>query len=1001
MMYQTITQQIPQNRRAEINEKILFSIDTGKAQVTAEMIFNCYTGIGGLHHLKQEDYPSYHEYAQAKKEIEMGQFFTPHEICRQMVEAIAPEPTELILDMCCGMGNFFNHLPNQYNAYGFDIDRNAVKVAQHLYPHANIKTADILAYESEVKFDIVIGNPPFNLDFDGTLSQFYYINKAYWMLNPTGLFMFIVPCSFLQSEFWDKSKIRTINDDFSFIGQTKLDPNAFASAGVHNFDTKIMLFMRTSQYITMQPYNAEEFVSMDELKKRIAGAREIRKNLKLKLHQEASTEIKAEREAFDFRLKKYLYELKVHPHLRKHYDKAVALVTKFYNQKPPENCTSEERKAWEKKKLTYGKVLSVIYGYIKRQNFVPRKEIALVKTNYGFRLKGYAPRLLDGVEQKYASLNQIIIGQSELPEPPEITPALQKQYDAAHKFIARKKKDYELQSRETLQMERQSKLDAKISSLTFYNKQMEICHFTPLQQHDMGLIFQKHYNLLNWQQGSGKTAVAYYYGRHVYEQGRVKGVVVLAPAIAIHLTWVPFLERHNEKYIVATKPEHLDNVSGDTFVLVSLTMLDDLKKTFKRFLKMRSQKVCLLFDESDEITNPATKRTRLTLSLFRRLRYKLLTTGTTTRNNIGELYSQFELMYNNSINMICYARDVYYENKEREIETETNPYYLQPFPARRGATLFKSCFCPGKATVFGIEKHNQDIYNQEYLTELINKTIITRKFKEFAGDKYEIITRTVEPGEGEREVYKTILEKFHEILYLYFNPMKDKKKESQLRLVRQIMLLIKACSVPQYMKGYYGEEYPQKAKKIEQMLKYEMHGKVAIGCTSLDAVGMYKEYLSGKFTERPLFVIRGNVDFKVRQRILDKFEKTENGILVCTQQSLKSSANVPSCEDIIIESLQWNIPRMEQFYFRFIRLDSEGMRHVHFVTYEDSIEQNLMALVLTKERINEFIKTGSVMEESEIFDEFDISPDIIYTLFRREQDDEGHFHIRWGSQQVS
>ena len=1000
-MYQVIPQTIPQNRRAEINEKILFSIDTGKEQVTTEAIYNCYTGIGGLHHLKQEDYASYHEYAQAKKEVEMGQFFTPHDICRQMVEAIAPEPTEMVLDMCCGMGNFFNHLPNQYNAYGFDIDRNAVKVARHLYPHANIKTADILTYQSEVKFDIIIGNPPFNLDFDGTLSQFYYVNKAYWMLNPTGLFMFIVPCSFLQSEFWDKSKIRVINDDFSFIGQTKLDPNAFASVGVHNFDTKIMLFMRASQHITMQPYKPEEFVSMDELKKRIAGAREVRKNLKLKLHQEASAETKAEREAFEFRLKKYLYELKAHPHLRKHYDKSIALVTKFYNQKPPENCTTEERKAWEKKKLTYGKVLSVIHGYIKRQNIVPRKEIALVKTNYGFRLKGYAPRLLDGVEQKYASLNQIIIGQSVLPEPLEITPALQKQYDAARKFIARKKKDYELQSRETLQMERQPELDAKISSLTFYNKQMEVCHFTPLQQHDMGLTFQKRYNLLNWQQGSGKTAVAYYYGKHAYEQNRVKNIIVLAPAIAIHLTWVPFLKRHNERYVVATKPEHLDNVSGDTFVLVSLTMLDDLKRTFKRFLKMRSQKVCLLFDESDEITNPATKRTRLTLNLFRRLRYKLLATGTTTRNNIGELYSQFELMYNNSINMICYARDVYYENKEREIETETNPYYLQPFPARRGATLFKSCFCPGKATVFGIEKHNQDIYNQECLTELINKTIITRKFKEFAGDKYEIVTRTVEPGEGEREVYKTILEKFHEILYLYFNPMKDKKKESQLRLVRQIMLLIKACSVPQNMKGYYGEKYPRKTKKIEQMLRYEMHGKVAIGCTSLDAVRMYKEYLSEKFTERPLFVIRGNVDFKVRQRILDKFEKTENGILVCTQQSLKSSANVPSCEDIIIESLQWNIPRMEQFYFRFIRLDSEGMRHVHFVTYEDSIEQNLMALVLTKERINEFIKTGSVMEESEIFDEFDISPDIIYTLFRREQDDEGHFHIRWGAQQVS
>ena len=203
------------------------------------------------------------------------------------------------------------------------------------------------------------------------------------------------------------------------------------------------------------------------------------------------------------------------------------------------------------------------------------------------------------------------------------------------------------------------------------------------------------------------------------------------------------------------------------------------------------------------------------------------------------------------------------------------------------------------------------------------------------------------------------------------------------------------------MSGYFGEPYPQKAITIENKLRYELKGKVAIGCTSIDAVELYTNFLSERFPERPLFVVRGNVDFKKRQKILDKFEKTENGLLVCTQQSLKSSANVPSCEDIIIESLQWNIPRMEQFYFRFIRLDSVGMRRVHYLTYEESIEQNLMALILTKERLNEFIKSGEVKEESEIFEEFDISPDIIETLFRREQDDQGKFHIRWGAQKVS
>ena len=53
------------------------------------------------------------------------------------------------------------------------------------------------------------------------------------------------------------------------------------------------------------------------------------------------------------------------------------------------------------------------------------------------------------------------------------------------------------------------------------------------------------------------------------------------------------------------------------------------------------------------------------------------------------------------------------------------------------------------------------------------------------------------------------------------------------------------------------------------------------------------------------------------------------------------------------------------------------MKNVHYVTYEDSVEQNLMDLVLTKERLNEFIKTGEVKEQSEIFEEFDITMSVI------------------------
>lgn len=999
MIYNRVSQKISPSQRSCINAKIIATVDCGTDEITKEEIYNSYTGIGGLHGLNVEDYASFNDYSDAKREIEKGQFFTPHDICRQMVDAADPSPNDMVLDICCGMGNFFNFMPNMHNIYGFDIDPAAVKVAKHLYPSANIQEADIRTHQLEEHFDIVIGNPPFNLDFDGILSQTYYCDKAYWALNPAGLFMMIVPVSYLQNEFWEKTRINAMNRDFSFIGQVRLPADAFKQYGVEKYETKVMAFLRESKNIEMRPYTADEFISFDELKQRIAAAKAQCAELKLQLHQETTEENIAESREFEYKLKKYLYEIKTHKALQKHYEKSLALVSKFRNQHPPENCTSEEFKAWEKRKLTYNKVLSILRKYIRNQNVVPRKEIALVKTSYGFRLKGYAPHLLDKVENTSVSMNDLLIGARHLPKPPKRTTKLKRQYAEAERIIARKKREYERQSLGFEDMERDAALDKKIADLTFFNKEMKCCHFTPLQQSDMGLFFQKRYALLNWQQGSGKTAVAYHYAKH--RSSQVKNTIILAPAIAIHLTWEPFLQRHKDKYIVATKPQDLIDVPRGTFVLLSLTMLSELKRGLRMFMKIRSNKVCLIFDESDEITNPHSQRTRLTLMLFRRAKYKLLATGTTTRNTIVELYSQIELLYNNSVNMICYAPTVYYEDKEMNIERRDNDYFRLPFPARGGANLFRACFCPGKTTVFGIEKHNQDIYNRHYLSELIEKTIITRKFKEFAGDKYEIINYTVAPSEGERAVYRTIMEKFHEILHLYFNPIEDKKKESQLKLVRQIQLLIKACSVPQKMSGYFGDKYPEKTKLIERKLRYEMKNKVAIGCTTLDAVAMYSDFLGERFPERPLFVIRGNVDFKMRQRILDRFENTENGILICTQQSLKSSANIPSCEDIIIESLQWNIPRMEQFYFRFIRLDSEGLRHVYYITNEDSIEQNLMALVLTKERLNEFIKSGEVKEESEIFEEFDISPDIIDTLFRREKDDKGHFHICWGAQKVS
>ena len=999
-MYAIIPQQIPQDMRAEVNEKILFSIDSGKDLIPAESIYNCYTGIGGLHNLKQSDFANYNEYAEAKKEFEMGQFFTPHEVCRDMVDILDPLSSEMILDMCCGMGNFFNHLPNHHNTYGFDIDSKAVAVARYLYPDTHIEKCDIRQYYPEQRFDIIIGNPPFNLKFDCKLSQEFYLDKAYDVLKPAGILMVIVPGSFMQSEFWEKTRVANVNDGFSFVGQTRLNPATFSSVGVHNFHTKIMVFLRKSLYIEMQPYNAEEFISMSELKERIREARQMKYKKRLELMRETNSIDKDELKMFEYRLTKYMYELKAHAKLNKYVNKAEALVSKFRNQQPPENATQEQLKQWEKNKLTTTRVLGIIRRYITSQNIVPRKEIALVKTSYGFKLKQYIPHLLDKVPHKSASINSLVLEHAELPIPEQPTESNMRQIRMADRLIRRKRRLYENQNRQFADMQPDGQLAEYLDRTTFINKDGEVCEFTPLQKHDLNLVLQKRYALLNWQQGSGKTAAVYHRAKYLLKFHKVRNAVILAPAIATNMTWIPFLTMNREKFREVRNGADLEDVPEGVFLVLSTSMLSKLKRGLSRFVRRTSGKLCLVFDESDEITNPSSQRTRHVLNIFRRIKYKILDTGTTTRNNIAELYSQFELLYNNSVNMVCWCSRTYHENREKEIEEKSNPYYGEPFPAFRGHVLFRACHCPGKSTVFGIEKQNQDVYNKEELAELIGKTIITRKFRDFAGEKYKIRTHTVSPAEGEHEVYRVIIEEFCRICELYYNSTGDTKKDAGLRIMRQIKLLIKACSVPHRIEGYFGDGIPNKTRYIEKLIR-KIPGKVAVGCTSIAAFELYEKHLRKCFPDRPVFVVTGDMLFKKRQGIVTRFDSTVNGILVCTQQSLNSSANIPTCNDVILESLQWNIPKMEQFYFRFIRLDSKELKDVHYVTYKDSVEQNLMALVLTKERLNEFIKSGEVKEQSDIFEEFDVTMSVIESLLVRERDKEGKIHISWGSQRMT
>jgi hypothetical protein len=72
---------------------------------------------------------------------------------------------------------------------------------------------------------------------------------------------------------------------------------------------------------------------------------------------------------------------------------------------------------------------------------------------------------------------------------------------------------------------------------------------------------------------------------------------------------------------------------------------------------------------------------------------------------------------------------------------------------------------------------------------------------------------------------------------------------------------------------------------------------------------------------------------------------------------------------------------------------------VHFITYENSLESNLLGLLMAKEKLNLFMKNQE-MEDNELYEEFGIDFNLIDMLLVREKDSEGKSFIKWGQQNI-
>lgn len=341
-------------------------------------------------------------------------------------------------------------------------------------------------------------------------------------------------------------------------------------------------------------------------------------------------------------------------------------------------------------------------------------------------------------------------------------------------------------------------------------------------------------------------------------------------------------------------------------------------------------------------------------------------------------------------------------DKDGTATRETNPWYGQPIPAyRRGYTLFANSHLPEKITVFGVGQRTQDIYNADILRDILAKTVITRTFEEVTGKDIKRIHQEPIPFSAEEKaVWVQAVKEFHTMRQKYFTSTNNARKDAMLRIIQQITLLLRISAAPNTVSEYSGE-LPGKLRRTIQLTGSWADEIVAIGVRHTVVLDAYAAALREAFPNRPLFIVTGaTTTFAKRRALRQTLRESGNGILLCTQQSLPSSVNFEFVNKVIIPELHYNNSRMSQFYMRFIRFNSVDWKDIYFLTYAQSIESNLMQMILAKEKLNLFMK-GDEADMDDIYERFGVDYDLTSLLLYRDIDEDGRFSIRWGEQEIA
>ena len=195
------------------------------------------------------------EYAAARSSV-LNAHYTSPVVIRSIYDAVEQMgfKSGSILEPSMGVGNFFGMLPDTMQdsrLYGVELDSITGRIAQKLYPQADITVAGFETTDRRDFYDLAIGNVPFGqykvndkaYNKLGFSIHNYFFAKAIDQVRPGGVIAFVTSRYTMDSK--DSTARKHIAERANLLGAIRLPNNAFkANAGTEVVSDIIFLQKR-------------------------------------------------------------------------------------------------------------------------------------------------------------------------------------------------------------------------------------------------------------------------------------------------------------------------------------------------------------------------------------------------------------------------------------------------------------------------------------------------------------------------------------------------------------------------------------------------------------------------------------------------------------------------------------------------------------------------------------------------------------------------------------